>query len=514
MVGPFEPGQIKGTKVNGFISIKKPNGARRQVGNLSDPSGLSFNENINPAALKRWKVKTTTSSQFAEMLMRAGKNAIMSCSDMTNAYKNLPVTTGQRCLQVFKFWGKHFVDLRLIFGDKCACMFFDRFHHCILWFFVWPEIHIPVNWVGRTIDDVTTVSPGRAQSYTSSFVSKYREILSKMNIGAAPDDPSRKKAFDGATKGEVLGIVFNSEDLTWQLPQERLSQLIGIIDTATEQTSKLSLHEVEVLFGKLVSITQIVPPLNLLLSEILLFLVELIENFLCKEGKKRDAEQFLVPKDMHRDLKTTRAILQYSKQNPLPLVELKPIQAQGAMKVWSDVSGHIIASPSLGLYMEETQYHKPLIASLALPRCFLQKTDTEGKKAFCKTTMLECLAYLTILCLEPLKFIEEEVLFYIDNMASVIALQKGRSGDPWATTIVRAARVVAAALGCSLFAEWEKRRSSRGAQIADDLTHNLVAELDKTELESYMRGHYIEFPKPICSGWQIPEWIQLWEANV
>ena len=211
-----------------------------------------------------------------------------------------------------------------------------------------------------------------------------------------------------------------------------------------------------------------------------------------------------MPKEMHQDLKSIRAILAYSKQKPIPLVERAPLPSMGAVQVWSDVSGHVIASPSLGLYIELTQYHGPLVASLALPRSFLQKVDLEGKQAFCKTTTLECLAYLAILCLEPLRFIEEEVLFHIDNVASVTALEKGRSRDPWATTIVRAARVVAASLGCSLFAEWERRRSSRGGRIADDLTHNLVAELDEEEIDTYLKTHYIQFPDPILEWMSDP----------
>ena len=101
MAGPFKPGSIKEAKINGFISIKKPNGARRQVGNLSDPLGLSFNDNIDPRALEEWKVHATTAREFGNMLMRAGKNCNMSCSDMVNAYKNLPVKKSQRRLQVF-----------------------------------------------------------------------------------------------------------------------------------------------------------------------------------------------------------------------------------------------------------------------------------------------------------------------------------------------------------------------------------------------------------------------------
>ena len=138
MAGPLNIGQVADAKVNGFVSIGKPDGSRRQVGNLSHPPGLSFNDNIDPEVLDTWHVKQTTACQFADMIMRAGRNAVMSCSDMVSAYKNMPVTKEQRRLQVFEFCGKQFVDLMLIFGDKCACMWYDRFHHCIVWFFVWP----------------------------------------------------------------------------------------------------------------------------------------------------------------------------------------------------------------------------------------------------------------------------------------------------------------------------------------------------------------------------------------
>ena len=115
MAGPFPINHILDAKVNGFLSIVKPTGARRQVGNLSAPKGRSFNEGINPVLLHEWKVTQTTSKHFSDMISRSGKNSIMSCSDMVSAYKCLPVCIKQRRLQVFSFPGKEFIDLRLIF---------------------------------------------------------------------------------------------------------------------------------------------------------------------------------------------------------------------------------------------------------------------------------------------------------------------------------------------------------------------------------------------------------------
>ena len=59
MSGPFKIGSVKSAKVNGFISVVKDSGARRQVGNLSAPAGLSFNDGISKNTLKEWKVVQT-----------------------------------------------------------------------------------------------------------------------------------------------------------------------------------------------------------------------------------------------------------------------------------------------------------------------------------------------------------------------------------------------------------------------------------------------------------------------
>ena len=69
-----------------------------------------------------------TPSKFAQMITRAGRNAVMSCSDMCDAYKMIPVCLQQRQLQAYRFCGALFIELKLVFGDKMACAYFDRFH--------------------------------------------------------------------------------------------------------------------------------------------------------------------------------------------------------------------------------------------------------------------------------------------------------------------------------------------------------------------------------------------------
>ena len=117
---------------------------------------------------------------------------------------------------------------------------------------------------------------------------------------------------------------------------------------------------------------------------------------------------------------------------------------------------------------------------------------------FSKSTASEALGFLVPLILDPTRFLGKLVLVLTDNAAAVQVLNKGYStGDPWASTICRAARVVAAGLYCSLTAKWEPRRSSRGSRISDNLTHNLLEELDAQEVKSYIQNKSVRFPPPM-----------------
>ena len=150
------------------------------MGNSAAPKGFSFNEGIKEESLKEWDVYQLTSKQFSFKIARAGKNSMISCSDMVAAYKTLPVCKAQRRLQVHHFMGKEFVDLRLVFGDRKACMFYDRFHTCIIQSLVIPRAPIPDAWWGKTVDDLSTAAPENGKHLTWKFVQAYRMTLKEL----------------------------------------------------------------------------------------------------------------------------------------------------------------------------------------------------------------------------------------------------------------------------------------------------------------------------------------------
>ena len=60
----------------------------------------------------------------------------MAYSYLKDAYKMIPATLEQRRLQAYSFCGALFIELKLIFGDKLTCQYFDKLHYAILHAFV------------------------------------------------------------------------------------------------------------------------------------------------------------------------------------------------------------------------------------------------------------------------------------------------------------------------------------------------------------------------------------------
>ena len=291
-----------------------------------------------------------------------------------------------------------------------------------------------------------------------------------------------------------MGVWFDTENLTWNLPPRKLIPLVDLLRRATVDKREMTLQEVQVVHGKLIHVAQLSPALSLLIAETIEQMRLLLSPDHSLTGKTK---AFSISPEMKHDLETVTAILTYTINRPLPIVRQDVDPGMWALKVYTDISGHLISNPSLGIYIPTQLTEQPIAASLAFPREFLLKEDKDGKKVFCKTTALEALGFLVTLCLGPLRFAEREAIFTNDNIATVIALKKGYSKDSWTTAIVRASRVVAAGIGCAIFATWERRRSSPQTNIADDLTHNLLTDLTAKEVDSYLALGQVSFPPPI-----------------
>ena len=417
----------------------------------------------------------------------------------------MPVCLRQRPLQYFKFMGALFLDLRLVFGDKAACMFFDRMHYCIIQFMVLPRAYLPAAAVGRAIDDVPTVVPASAGEASSAFVREYRLQLEKLNIGAAPVDPLCIKAFDGSIKGEVLGVAFKTDTMTWSISAQKTSTLVTLLKRTARAPAVLNLHQAEQLLGLLSNFAQLARPVYIFADELINFLRLLLADMDIASVHKREEISGEVPPVLQSDCKLLISIIQDAHKSGLPILIPSPPVPITAIPIFTDASGELTNNASLGILVPRHGAQAPLVASLRIPFYFLHAHDEDSHSTVHKTTCLESLSYLATLCIDPARFVHQEVDFNVDNLATTIALPRGRSKkDKWASTLIRAARVVAAALGTTIHTTWIPRCSSREAVIADDLSHCKTANLSKSELAAFLDKGHISFPDPILQWMQNP----------
>ena len=396
MAGPILDVDSTAYKVNSLMAVKKSGGDVRVVGNLKHPPGKSFNEEIQKDKLTYWPVKMLTAAKFAKMVMLAGRNSFIACSDLKDAYKMIPVCKEQRKLQAYKFCDALFIELKLIFGDKLACSFFDRFHLAILKAFVFPMSSFPTIAQGKTVDNIPSVMPQVAKPALVKFVTSYRTVLSHLNIKAANDDCM--------TEGEVLGVRFNTISFTWSLPKEKLHNLVTSLREIAGD--RYSLRELESIFGKLNNIAQLCPALKTFTSEATFTMREHINQISDEHCNIkdfiRDTHIFHPSPGVSQDLLMVAAVMADTHDNPLHIRDPDPPAPLCSVPIFPDASGHIAGptSPSLGIFFPHHDLNHAAAYSLPFSTNFLLHSNGSGLVAD-TTSALEALGILVPLVINP-----------------------------------------------------------------------------------------------------------------
>lgn len=381
MAGPFEESTMPGGRINSFLSVPKPNGERREVGDLSSPSATpwskdrSFNGNVDPELKYVWPLTQLSARQFSLMIRGMGTGAVMGKTDLTQAYKNLPVAEHQRKLQRFKFGHYVFEDLRMVFGDTYAPGFFDRFHHVILVAFVTIPHRIPRCIWNKCLDDVAIVVPEERTDWLDRHISAYKEVCGSLGVKLSSSaDPV--KSFEKSQSGIVLGTFFDTRDMTWQLPEPKRSTLLDSLQKVVEDNKPLVLKSWESLTGKLEDLCKLWLPGRFF-----------IDSFL-NAVKKARSGPWVPCRRVKRDAKIWLAMLGAGK---LPI--LQPIQSPPLEHIvtYSDAAGELLDTPGVGLLIPSQLGCTPRAAAWEFPMGFLNSEDENGKKCFKKTCSLEAL---------------------------------------------------------------------------------------------------------------------------
>ncbi len=153
----------------------------------------------------------------------------------------------------FKWLWKFFFDITRVFGSKAAPEEFYALLETLV-NIACTLSNTPKKIVHRQLDDVPAVAP-RDSGLVEHFAEKYKEVCNKTRVPLVPFCPNRDKAFPLGDSGTVLGIKFNSENVTWSISKEKGDSLraeIGKFASAKACTLK----SVQKLHGKISDLAQ------------------------------------------------------------------------------------------------------------------------------------------------------------------------------------------------------------------------------------------------------------------
>ena len=197
----------------------------RPILNLSAPVGSSFNDAVDKNHLR--KLSMSSAKKFSQSLVRMGNGATFSKSDLVDAYKLIPSHASEGGFYGFKWLGNFFADTTIAFGSTAAPAKFDNFGETVTNIAA-TIAETPKNLIHRQLDNVPTVAP-ESTNFVESFSSTYKSVCKKLNIDLATPCPSHDKAFKPSTFGTVLGIRFDSTNMSWKLPEDIWSETIWLL---------------------------------------------------------------------------------------------------------------------------------------------------------------------------------------------------------------------------------------------------------------------------------------------
>ncbi len=405
-------------RTNQLMAVVQKNKVR-PIMNLSAPAGFSFNDAVDTSELS--KLSMSSAKAFGKSLKAAGTGARMVKFDIQDAYKLIPGNPSQWGLFGFKWLGKFFFDITRVFGSKAAPEEFDALPETLV-NIACTLSNSPKRIVHRQLDDVPAVAP-KGSSLVEDFAKKYEEVYKKTGVPLAPFCPNRDKAFPPGESGTLLGIKFNSENMTWSIAKDKgasIREEIGKFATAKACTLK----SVQKLHGKISDLAQMLE-----FGKGFRFnLIAMLGKFQGDKERKK-----LITKGLRSDLvfweKCSRAA-----EAGLPVPEPRETPPLETVRFISDAAGSSGLNPENSTSDDSKNKGKG-VASVGYDQkgiwaiCLLKwpaglisgKKNLQGKAFGNKTAMLEAVGLLLPFLSVPWAVRNRHVTLEVDNISLIFA---------------------------------------------------------------------------------------------
>ena len=269
MLGPFKaPPFDPWTKTSPLMTRDKPDmSGKRVIIDLSFPEGTSVNNGIikNFDQGLNSEYNLPTALDLADLVLQAGRGAYMWKSDLTRAYRQLRIDPLDYPLLAIRHKGMYYLDVCPSFGCRASGRAQQRVSNAVV-----DLMNDRGYSILAYVDDFCGVASSRADAQVSFL--NFKNLTAELGLKLAPE-----KTYKPSTSMEWLGFLFNSNELSITIPQEKLDDLL--LETQRWLTKTCATRQqIQSLAGRLNHISLCVRPARKFMGRILAALREATEQ--------------------------------------------------------------------------------------------------------------------------------------------------------------------------------------------------------------------------------------------
>lgn len=418
MYGPFPSLPFNTYRVSPLgLATHKYSGKKRLIIDLSSPHNNSSHYSVNDLIDKEsCSLSYVTIDDAIKLIKEKGQYASMCKVDITDAFKQIPISPSQWHLFCVKWNNEYYHYVRLPFGSRSSPKIFDKLSEAVVW--------IAINNYGiqhmlHLLDDFLTIDdPSYDSDRTMALLSM---IFNKLKIPL-----SRKKTTGPTCVIEYLGIILDSVKMEARLPQEKIERIVAFI-SAILQRKSCTRKELEQLLGHLNFAMRVILPGRGFVSYLLKLMCSVKESYY----------HVHLTRDCKDDLMMW---LQFLKNwNGVSLFHEPFITTAADFSLFTDAS----STKGFGGYFQGKWFSNPWPCDLPAV------SDNSLSMAF-----LELYPIVVAAVLWGDKWTCKRIKFYCDNQATVHIISKGRSKDTIIMKLMRTLIMCAAHNNFAVYSEY------------------------------------------------------------
>ena len=393
LAGPFDGPPVSPTHISPLMTKPKRDSThRRVIMDLSWPPGQAVNDGVDTDIYLDgpMDIRLPTVDYMERRLLQLGAGAYMYKTDLARGYRQLRVDPADWPLLGFMHDDKVYLDLCPPFGLRTSALFMQRTSEAICF------IHGKRGYLSRAyLDDFGGAESQEAHAATA--LDTLQTIMGELGIQEALHKVCRP-----ATIMIWLGIIFDSERMTMAIPEPKMDEIMTILDVWAHK-SRATQREMQSLLGLLQFVASVSPPTRIFTNRILQDL---------REAPRRGSASLSLGFKM--DVRFFVNLLPHF--NGVKIMDKTLVQCQDTLELDACTTGcgaftgtHYYAEQ----FPDEVLQQQHPIAHLELLNIAVALKTWAGEWA------------------------GHRVMVFCDNMNSCIAIQTGRTRDPYMQSCVR-----------------------------------------------------------------------------